>query len=196
MKEEEFKKLHEKVWSSKAIARKWQVEKQSILDLLVNGFEVSAILVGSVLVVKEALAKQAIFEGLRNRGYKIVETEYVDVGITDPHIEWKVLKEDDAYILTIIWTYKFFTEVGRQIGRIVEMKNSAYGDSFAKTTDALNLYFPEGILPDQYDLAAYIVRTSDKFFRLVADNDPEGENPAMDIAGYSILQVAKKLEKE
>jgi hypothetical protein len=88
-----------------------------------------------------------------------------------------------------------YAAIGKEIGELVAKKNLAYGDSFTRTGAVLRAYFPDGIKPDQYDLMSYIVRTSDKFFRLIANNDPAGENPAMDIAGYSILEVGRRKEK-
>jgi len=36
-----------------------------------------------------------------------------------------------------------------------------------------------------------IVRMLDKLSRIARDNDPMGESPYMDIAGYSILALAR-----
>jgi hypothetical protein len=76
---------------------------------------------------------------------------------------------------------------GAAIGKLVDEKNIAYGDSFHQSGRILKVLYPHGIKPEQYDKALYIVRVIDKLFRLATDNDKFGESPARDIAGYSIL---------
>jgi hypothetical protein len=76
---------------------------------------------------------------------------------------------------------------GASIGKLVDEKNVAYGDSFHQSGRVLKVLYPHGIKPEQYDKALYIVRVIDKLFRLATDNDKFGESPARDIAGYSIL---------
>jgi hypothetical protein len=51
-----------------------------------------------------------------------------------------------------------FVKTAEAIGRLVEKKNNAYGDSFAKTGDVMRIFYPNGISPDQYDDALGIVR--------------------------------------
>lgn len=85
-----------------------------------------------------------------------------------------------------------YAAIGKEIGVLVAAKNKAYGNSFAQSGDVLRVLYPEGVAPYQYDTLLYITRVLDKLFRMAADNDPDGENPAMDIAGYSILEVARR----
>lgn len=86
-----------------------------------------------------------------------------------------------------------FEEMGADIGALVDVKNKAYGDSFAKSGDILKLLYPDGIKPDQYKDMLYIIRVIDKLFRIATNKDAFGENPARDIAGYSIL-MCKNVE--
>jgi len=84
---------------------------------------------------------------------------------------------------------KSFREIGAEIGALVEEKNAAYGDSFAKAGDFLRLCFPHGIRPDQYDDALCLVRMFDKQMRIATDKKAFGESPYRDIAGYGLLGV-------
>ena len=80
-----------------------------------------------------------------------------------------------------------YERLGSEIGSLVDEKNQAYGDSFNTTGDALRLLFPEGIKPEQMDDALALARIWDKMSRIARDNDPFGESPYNDIAGYAIL---------
>jgi len=77
--------------------------------------------------------------------------------------------------------------MGEQIGKLVEEKQVAYGDSFGKSGDILRVLYPNGISPDQIDDALCIVRIVDKLFRIATNRDALGESPYRDIAGYGIL---------
>jgi hypothetical protein len=83
---------------------------------------------------------------------------------------------------------KTFEEVGAEIGRLTDEKNKCYGDSFSKSGNLLKELFPNGIPVEKYDDMLYIVRVIDKLFRIATNKDAFGENPAKDIAGYSILK--------
>jgi hypothetical protein len=82
----------------------------------------------------------------------------------------------------------FYETKGAQIGKTVDEKQIAYGDSFHKSGRVLEVLYPYGIKPNDYENLLYIVRVIDKLFRLATNNDPHGESPARDIAGYSILK--------
>ena len=75
---------------------------------------------------------------------------------------------------------------------MVDEKNAAYGDSFAKAGDFLRLLWPNGIQPDQYQDLLAIVRVFDKLKRIATANDPTGENPWQDILGYALLALKEK----
>lgn len=78
-------------------------------------------------------------------------------------------------------------EMGRVLGELTQMKNGAYGDSFEKSGQVLELLYPNGIRPEQYRDALAIVRVVDKLFRIATRKDAFGESPWKDIAGYGIL---------
>lgn len=80
-----------------------------------------------------------------------------------------------------------YSEMGRLLGELTQMKNTAYGDSFAKSGDILAILYPNGIRPEQYRDALAIVRVIDKLFRIATRKDAFGESPWKDIAGYGIL---------
>ena len=80
--------------------------------------------------------------------------------------------------------------IGTEIGKLVEEKNQAYGDSFAKTGSFLQLLYPNGIQPQQYGDMLAMVRIFDKQMRIATDMDAFGESPFADIAGYGVLGVA------
>lgn len=86
---------------------------------------------------------------------------------------------------------KDFAERGREIGRLVAEKQSAYGDSFGKSGAIMRILYPKGITPEQMDDALCVVRIVDKLFRIATDRDALGESPYRDIAGYSLLGDAR-----
>lgn len=85
---------------------------------------------------------------------------------------------------------KKYHEIGEEIGRLVQEKNEAYGDSFGQACRILEVLYPNGIQPAQYRDALAITRVIDKLFRLATNKDAFGESPWRDICGYAILGVA------
>lgn len=86
---------------------------------------------------------------------------------------------------------KNYAKLGEEIGRLVEEKQAAYGDSFGKSGAVMRVLYPAGIAPEQMDDALCIVRILDKLFRIATDKDALGESPYRDIAGYAILGAVK-----
>jgi len=80
-----------------------------------------------------------------------------------------------------------FKEKGLEIGSLVEEKNKAYGDAFAKTEQIIKVLYPNGIRPEQYRDLLGICRVLDKMFRIANNKDAFAESPWKDIAGYGIL---------
>jgi hypothetical protein len=76
---------------------------------------------------------------------------------------------------------------GENLGKLVQSKQAAYGNSFGKSGDIMRILYPSGIPADKLDDALTIVRVIDKLFRVATDNDPSGESPWKDIAGYALL---------
>lgn len=85
-----------------------------------------------------------------------------------------------------------YEEIGRTIGKLVDEKNKAYGDSFKHAGEILKVLYPAGVRPDQYQDMLYTVRVIDKLFRIATHKGAFGENPAQDIAGYSILKTGQE----
>lgn len=84
-----------------------------------------------------------------------------------------------------------FEARGAAIGRVVDQKQAAYGDSFGKSGAVLRLLYPNGIAPQQLDDALAITRVVDKLFRIATDRDALGESPWLDVAGYGLLGAAR-----
>ncbi len=89
---------------------------------------------------------------------------------------------------------KTYEQIGSAIGKLVQEKNDAYGDSFSRSGEVLKILFPTGIKPEQFTDALTIVRVVDKLFRVATNKDAFGENPWGDVAGYAILGI-KNQEK-
>ena len=88
-------------------------------------------------------------------------------------------------------TNKIFETIGNDIGKLVQSKNEAYGDSFSKSQKILEVLYPNGVNVDQYQDMLTLVRIIDKLFRVANKKDAFGESPWADICGYAILGVAK-----
>ena len=83
-----------------------------------------------------------------------------------------------------------FVEIGNRIGELVRQKNLAYGDSFSRATDILEVLYPSGVQPHQYRDMLAVIRVIDKLFRLATRKDAFDESPWNDIAGYALLGIA------
>lgn len=84
-----------------------------------------------------------------------------------------------------------YAALGDEIGRLVDAKQVAYGDSFGRSGAVLRELYPRGIAPDQYDDMLSLVRIIDKLFRIANQRDAFGESPYRDIAGYGLLGAAR-----
>lgn len=84
-----------------------------------------------------------------------------------------------------------FEKLGRDIGRLVDEKNRAYGDSANTSAAAFKLLYPNGIEVEQYEDALLLVRIWDKMKRIATKKDAFGESPYRDLAGYSLLGALK-----
>lgn len=83
-------------------------------------------------------------------------------------------------------------QIAKDLCDLIEKKNQAYGNAFDKTEEILKILYPDGISLDQYKDVHIIVRMLDKMSRIAKDNDPFGESPYLDLAGYALLAVNKK----
>lgn len=80
-----------------------------------------------------------------------------------------------------------YEKLGQEIGKLVDEKNVAYGDSFNLCGEFLKLLYPDGIQPEQYKDALALVRIFDKQKRIATKGGPFEESPYRDIAGYGML---------
>jgi len=64
-----------------------------------------------------------------------------------------------------------FEKIGSEIGKLVEQKNQAYGNSFSNSRDVLKVLYPNGITPEQYGDMLAITRIIDKLFRVATKKD-------------------------
>lgn len=81
-----------------------------------------------------------------------------------------------------------YQAIANSIGKLVDEKNKAYGDSFNKSGEFLKILYPSGIKPEQYGDMLGVVRMFDKLMRIATFKDAFGENPWRDCAGYAILK--------
>lgn len=78
-----------------------------------------------------------------------------------------------------------------KLGRLVQEKQAAYGDSFGKSEQIFKILYPNGVKPENYKDFLTLVRMVDKMFRIATKKDAFGENPFMDIQGYALLASVK-----
>ncbi len=82
-----------------------------------------------------------------------------------------------------------YEKIGQRVGRTVDIKNQAYGNSFHNAQKILDVLYPNGVQPEQYKDMLGVIRIIDKLFRIATNNkDPLEENPWEDIAGYGVLK--------
>jgi len=84
-----------------------------------------------------------------------------------------------------------YTKTAKEIGELVEEKNEAYGNSFAKSEEMLEILYPDGIPEDSYEDVLLLARIFDKMMRIANRKEAFDEDPYKDIAGYGILGSAK-----
>ncbi|MCK9196016.1 MAG: hypothetical protein M0P16_03455 [Syntrophales bacterium] len=80
-----------------------------------------------------------------------------------------------------------YVEVGAAIGRLVDEKQKAYGNSFGNTGKLLRMLYPDRIRPDQYDNLLALVRMIVKLFRIATKKDAFGK---ISLARYCRLLTA------
>lgn len=88
----------------------------------------------------------------------------------------------------VIKSSSHYTDIGKSIGKLVDEKNKAYGDSFNKSSDFLKLLYPNGVSPEQYADMLGIIRVFDKLMRIANSKNAFGEDPWKDIVGYGLLR--------
>lgn len=86
-----------------------------------------------------------------------------------------------------------FEKMGWDLGKLVDAKQRAYGDSVGKTGPIMRVLYPDGIPPEAVDDALLIVRVLDKLNRMASNpkGDLLGESPWRDCGGYALLGMAQ-----
>ena len=87
-----------------------------------------------------------------------------------------------------------FKKTAKEIGELLVVKNTAYGNSFNTSGEILRVLYPEGVRPDQYEDLLAIARIIDKLYRIASKEDGKdqmGESPYRDISGYGILGTVR-----
>lgn len=85
-----------------------------------------------------------------------------------------------------------YSVIGKEIGKLVQTKNKAYGDSFHQTGKVLAILYPNGVMVEQFDDLLAVTRVIDKLFRVATDKNAFNESPWKDIAGYAILALKRE----
>lgn len=88
-----------------------------------------------------------------------------------------------------------YENAGQAIGKEVDVKNTAYGDSVGRSDDILRILYPNGVQPEQYGDMQLVTRIIDKLFRIATDKHALGESPYRDISGYGILGMVRDEER-
>lgn len=88
-----------------------------------------------------------------------------------------------------------YEHAGQAIGKEVDVKNTAYGDSVGRSGDILRILYPNGVQPEQYGDMQLVTRIIDKLFRIATNKHALGESPYRDISGYGILGMVRDEEK-
>lgn len=84
-----------------------------------------------------------------------------------------------------------YSQTGKRIGELVQLKNEQYGNAFHEAGNFLEILFPHGIRPEQYKDMLGIIRVFDKQMR-IANGNKGDENAWYDIAGYGILMSGEQ----
>lgn len=93
--------------------------------------------------------------------------------------------------------HKEIEKITTELGPFLVRKNQAYGDATRRIVTVLEAFYPGGIAHDQIQNAYYMIQILNKLSRIAENNDPLGEDPWLDCAGYSVLAHAKReLEKK
>lgn len=82
---------------------------------------------------------------------------------------------------------KSLQEIATELGKLVEEKNKAYGNSFAVCGDFLKILYPMGVKPEDYTKMLLLVRIFDKQIRIATNSDSFNEDAWKDISGYGLL---------
>ena len=85
-----------------------------------------------------------------------------------------------------------YTQEAINLAELVTKKQIAYGDSFGRSGRIIEVLYPKGISPEQYQDALAMIRVIDKLFRIANKQYALAENPWRDIAGYALLSLVQQ----
>jgi hypothetical protein len=80
------------------------------------------------------------------------------------------------------------------LAELITKKQIAYGDSFGQSKRIIEVLYPKGIAPEQYQDALAIIRIIDKLFRIANKKFAFEEDPWQDIAGYALLSFVQQMD--
>ena len=89
-----------------------------------------------------------------------------------------------------------YAEEAINLAELVTKKQVAYGDSFGQSKRIIEVLYPKGVLPEQYEDVLAMVRVIDKLFRVANKKFVFDENPWQDIAGYALLSLVHQLDNQ
>ena len=81
------------------------------------------------------------------------------------------------------------------LAELITKKQITYGDSFGQSKRIIEVLYPKGIAPEQYQDALAVIRIVDKLFRIANKKFAFDENPWQDIAGYALLSLVNQNQK-
>jgi hypothetical protein len=82
-----------------------------------------------------------------------------------------------------------YEELAQKIGKLVDKKNKAYGNSFGDAGQFLKILYPNGVPFEKYDDMLCVVRIFDKLKRIATQKEAFNENPKMDLLGLIVRWV-------
>ncbi len=88
-----------------------------------------------------------------------------------------------------------YTQEAINLAELITKKQIAYGDSFGQSKRIIEVLYPKGIAPEQYQDALAIIRIIDKLFRIANKKFAFDEDPWQDIAGYALLSFVQQMDK-
>lgn len=87
-----------------------------------------------------------------------------------------------------------YTREAINLAELITKKQIAYGDSFGQSKRIIEVLYPKGIAPEQYQDALTIIRIIDKLFRIANKKFAFEEDPWQDIAGYALLSFVQQMD--
>ena len=85
-----------------------------------------------------------------------------------------------------------YKQIATQVAQLVTAKQKAYGNSWGRSKEFLEILYPDGVPVEKYQDMLTIVRIFDKLMRIATDKDALGESPYQDILGYCLLALNNK----